>query len=542
MREWDDEADVVVVGFGGAGACAALQAKESGADVLVLDRFHGGGATAISGGVVYAGGTHIQREANVQDDTENMFAYLKQEVKDVVSDETLRAFCEESAGNIRWLEAHGVPFEASLCPFKTSYPLDLYYLYYSGNEGFAPYRDHARPAPRGHRAKGPGLPGQSFYAPLRASAERLGVRTLTEARASRLLTDDEGRVVGVEVQKLAAGAWTRMHRLLQTFALKINHYQPHWAKAARRRIAELEAAHSTPVRIRAKRGVVLATGGFVHNRDMVKEHAPAWRRAAPLGTAGCDGSGILLGASVGGATDRMHRVSGWRFINPPEAFTKGVFVDRKGVRYINERMYGAMIGEKMVEEHGGEGILIIDQTLWKEAREQCKPGRAQWFQRAPALLNLYANCKRGNTIEELAKVARLDEAGLRETLNSYAAAARGEAPDAFGKEQSFLHELKPPFFAINCSIDSKRFPLPTLTLGGLVVNQQDGAVLREDGAPVPGLFAAGRCAVGVCSQQYVSGLSLADCVYAGRRAGRHAATGVPARAETTASRGTAPQP
>jgi glutamate dehydrogenase/leucine dehydrogenase len=68
-ESWDQEADVVVVGFGGAGACAALEAKAQGARVLVLDRFHGGGATAISGGVFYAGGgTHIQREAGVDDD------------------------------------------------------------------------------------------------------------------------------------------------------------------------------------------------------------------------------------------------------------------------------------------------------------------------------------------------------------------------------------------------------------------------------------------------------------------------------------------
>jgi 3-oxo-5alpha-steroid 4-dehydrogenase len=81
---------------------------------------------------------------------------------------------------------------------------------------------------------------------------------------------------------------------------------------------------------------------------------------------------------------------------------------------------------------------------------------------------------------------------------------------------------KAPFHAIDCSITSKRFPCPTLTLGGLVVDEETGAVLGEDG-PVDGLFAAGRNAVGVCSQQYVSGLSIADCVYSGRRAGRHAA-------------------
>ena len=81
---WDEPADVLVVGFGGAGVSAALQAREEGASVLVLERFQGGGATTISGGVYYAGGgTHIQKEAGVEDDPENMFEYLRQEVGEV---------------------------------------------------------------------------------------------------------------------------------------------------------------------------------------------------------------------------------------------------------------------------------------------------------------------------------------------------------------------------------------------------------------------------------------------------------------------------
>jgi 3-oxo-5alpha-steroid 4-dehydrogenase len=123
---WDREADVVVVGFGGAGACAALEAKAQGANVLVLDRFHGGGATAISGGVFYAGGgTHVQKEAGVTDDPDAMYRYLSLEVQGVVSDETLRDFCDRSVENLGWLEGHGVPFEGSLCPYKTSYPTDV---------------------------------------------------------------------------------------------------------------------------------------------------------------------------------------------------------------------------------------------------------------------------------------------------------------------------------------------------------------------------------------------------------------------------------
>src|SRR5690606_12711420 len=123
-----------------------------------------------------------QREAGVDDSVDEMVKYLAMETQGVVSDELLREFCEGSADTLRWLERHGVPFEASLCPFKTSYPLDKYYLYYSGNEGLAPFKEKAKPAPRGHRAKGKGLPGASFYEPLRDSALRIGTRCMTETR------------------------------------------------------------------------------------------------------------------------------------------------------------------------------------------------------------------------------------------------------------------------------------------------------------------------------------------------------------------------
>ena len=89
-----------------------------------------------------------------------------------------------------------------------------------------------------------------------------------------------------------------------------------------------------------------------------------------------------------------------------------------------------------------------------------------------------------------------------------------------------MHSMRRgPYYAINAGIRSKRFPCPTLTLGGLVVDERTGQVRNESGGVIPGLYAAGRNAVGVCSRQYVSGLSIADCVYSGRRAGGAAARG-----------------
>jgi succinate dehydrogenase/fumarate reductase flavoprotein subunit len=203
-----------------------------------------------------------------------------------------------------------------------------------------------------------------------------------------------------------------------------------------------------------------------------------------------------------------------------------MIINQQGERYINEFRYGAAVGEAMVEENDGVAILVINGELKKIAREQCKPGKAQWFQRAPALLNLWFNSKEAKSVEELAKVANVPVDGLRRTLEEYNDAADGKTADRFHKDADKMHAMRNgPYFAINAGIKSKRFPCPTLTLGGLVVDERTGQVKGEDGGVIPGLYAAGRNAVGVCSRQYVSGLSIADCVYSGRRAGGAAARG-----------------
>ena len=97
--------------------------------------------------------------------------------------------------------------------------------------------------------------------------------------------------------------------------------------------------------------------------------------------------------------------------------------------------------------------------------------------------------------------------------------------DAQGKSTALLRPLRvAPFFAVNIDIDNLRFLAPCMTLGGLRVDGVTQRVVRADGSAIAGLYAAGRTASGVCSNSYVSGLSLADCIFSGRNAGRHAAT------------------
>lgn len=522
---WDDAADVVVVGLGASGVSAAIEASDEGADVVVLDRFLGGGATAISGGVFYAGGgTHIQAEAGVRDSVDNMYRYLSMEVLDAVSSDTLRHFCETSAENVRWLTDRGVPFYGNLCPIKTSYPTNEYHLYYSGNETFIPYCDEATPAPRGHRTDGGAFPGANLIAPLRETALSQGVRLVRQARVSRLIVDRERRVIGAEYRTIRSPSWRWLHRMLHRFETSVAKVIPRFATRLRRLCERIERRRSQAKRIRSRRGVILCAGGFVFNREMMQTYAPDFVAGLPLGTAGDDGQGIRLGMSVGARVDQMDRASAWRFLYPPNALASGALVDRNGERFTNEYWYGAKIGEVMVEERGGKATLIIDDQLRRLALEQSKPGKIQWFQRGIALMNLHFNCRKAADLPSLAKMLGAPEATLRGTLDAYDEAARGECRDPFYKEPSVMHELGDgPYYAIDCSLDSSRHVCAVMTLGGLSVDERTGQVQANDGTAIEGLFAAGRNAVGICSRQYVSGLSIADCVYSGRRAGRHAA-------------------
>jgi 3-oxo-5alpha-steroid 4-dehydrogenase len=515
-------ADLVVVGFGAAGACAAIEAARAGAEVVVIDRFAGGGSTALSGGVVYAGGgTDVQRAAGIDDTPEAMFDYLRLEVGGVVSDETLRRFCDGSAEMVRWLAGLGVPFDPSVCPYKTSYPSDEHYLYYSGSEAAGGFRDAAPPAPRGHRAHGPGTSGRVLFTHLARAAREAGVRILPHARVSDLVVEDS-RVVGVTAQRLT-GAPARAHRTLSRYAAKPGLYYPPLRRALTPSIEALERRYARPLRITARRGVVLAAGGFIQDRELVREHAPAYRGGLPLGTSGDDGSGIRLGLSAGAATAELGSMSVWRFISPPSAFLGALLVGPDGRRVCDESRYGAALGHAMVAEHGGRGWLLVDDALVRDARAQLG-GQTVWFQRLQAEYLLRRRRAGGATLAEAAARAGVDPDGLRDTLDAHNLAAEEGKPDPAGKPAEFVRPLTtPPYSLLDISVrPSAAYPCPMLTLGGLVVDERTGAVLRQDGDPVPGLYAAGRTAVGICSRSYVSGLSLADCVFSGRRAGAHA--------------------
>lgn len=537
---WDIEADVIVVGYGAAGATTAIEAAENGARVLVLDTWKGGGASAKSAGIIYlGGGTQQQKDAGFEDDPEKMYQYLCHELGEF-DNENVRQFCDQSVENKRWLEAHGVSFPNRFYPGKAVSPTDDDAgLYFSGNEKH--FNPQTPAIPRGHRVAGRGLTGIDLFNSLSAAATAAGVEVRTHARMTKLITDSDGSVLGVEALIIPDDPATRISRaLLAQAASGIAFVARGTPQPILRAIERFDARRGVRVRIRANGGVVLCTGGFTYNRARRKEHAPGFVDTIPLGTLGDDGSGIGLAQSIGAAVRHMENCGASRFITPPSSFAMGILVDRNGNRICDEGMYAATLS-RHIAAHGGQAWLIIDSGVREQVRNDIKastPVRGRrpidlvtgkdsnvLFPKVFGPINLHVNRIKAETLDELAERCGIPASNLHATLDEYNQMARSGNPDMMGKPADLITPLeRAPWTAVRCDLDSLVFVAPMITLGGLDVDPATQGVRREDGSVISGLYAAGRAAVGIPSRSYVSGLSLADCVFAGRKAGRSAAT------------------
>jgi 3-oxo-5alpha-steroid 4-dehydrogenase len=524
---WDATCDVLVVGAGLAGVSAALRTSEDrGLDVLVIDRGAGGGASKLSGGVVYmGGGTRAQREAGLEDTPENMASYLSFETGNIVRGDTVQRFARASTHFQDWLEKYGARFGGPATDEKTSYPNEGT-IYFSGNEVTVPGRERATAVQRGHRAKPARggeptkLSGQYLLPPLLASLRRQpNVRFFPQTRATRMVVDRDGAVVGVEVLRVPPGfaAWrhAKYMDLVNNLAMGVLG----WVDKLKERIVRIERSKARPLRIRARKAVVLSAGGFIFNRAMLEKNAPEYLGVAPLGTIADDGSGIKLGMTVGARTDMMDRISAWKFLYPPAAFTKSVSIDGNGDRLVNEEFYGARTGEALFGHAGGRGWLIMDAPLWNEALHEMHTAKKMFFQKVQyrAIERDYTTS--ADTIEELAAKIGVPSDRLARTIADYNASIDAGRPDALIKSDKLRQKIETaPFYANDIGLGAKFSPTSAITVGGLVVDEDTGEVLSNEGGKVPGLYAAGRTAIGICSHYYVSGLSLGDCVWSGLRA------------------------
>lgn len=485
IERWDMETDVVVVGLGGAGACAAIEAADRGAAVTVLElASEGGGSTRLSSAELYlggSGGTPPQRACGFEDATTDMLRYLSMTQGADADPAKLRAYCEGAAAHFDWLESLGVPFKRSFLDQRAVMALSDDCLLYTGSEKAWPYRDAAKPCPRGHNLQVEGdNGGPLFMDTLAARIDERAIDVLLEARVLTLVTDDSGReVLGVVFRRNM-----REHTL------------------------------------RARRGVVLCAGGFIMNDAMLEQYAPALlaRGTVKTGNPGDTGSAIRMGLGVGAAVDNMHEGFFSLVYYPPARLTEGIFVNADGRRFINEDSYHGRVGARAMQQPGGRVYLVF--SVYDDFRP-------------PPYLNAPI-AGTGETAGELEQELGLPSGSLEQTLAEYnPGAARGEDP-AFHKDAAYLRPLEPPYAALDCTPGHGAF-IPHFTLGGLVTSV-DGAVLTADAVAIPGLYAAGRTTAGVPrrGEGYASGLSVGDATFFGRRAGRSAAAaGEGARPQAT---------
>lgn len=526
--DWDGEADIVVVGFGGAGVVACLQALEQGASVIAVDRFAGGGATEKSGGVVYAGGTEYQRAAGYNDSAEEMFNYLSFEGTPVRAS-TLRQFCEGSAADIDWVCSFGVEFGSTCYEERTAYPPDGYFLYYTGMEKFR--ENVAQIAPRGHRTIGKGATGKNYFAPLKTAALKMGTDLKTHSPVRRLIMDGNGAVLGVEVQEIPDEDKNEHLKIFR----KVDPYKLLNGGPAEAAIAECAALERSVKQLRrkyrARKGVILAAGGYNYNLELFARYRPivkkAYKELVRGGSMGCDGSGIELGISAGGGVSHMDRLFCTKAISPPERFIEGVLVNEEGRRFIAEDAYVGNVGCAVSEQSDdGKAWLILDKkTFWGGVRQAIWPlsNMFSWWG-MPVILNLlFGGTRRARTLGGLARKIGVDEENLANTIAAYnKAAADKNDPDQSKLVPHMSAQDVAPYYAYNLSLRNKWGFSGTMPYGGLTVDEATGNVTTHKGQPIDGLYAAGRTAVGICSEANFSGLSIADTIFSGRRAARAA--------------------
>jgi len=473
ITSWDHEADVVVAGYGIAGVSASIEAARAGADVLVLERTGGwGGAASLSGGILYlGGGTRLQKALGFEDTPENMKAFMLAALGPGADEAKISEYCDGSVEHYEWLVANGVVFKESFWGEPGwEIPGDDG-LMFSGGENAAPFNEIATPAPRGHvpqmsdKRTGEKGGGYMIMEPLSRVAAELGVRAEYDVRVQRLVVDRDGRVVGVAAKQ-----------------------------------------YGKELTVRARRGVVLATGSFAYNKEMVAAYAPQLEGRPGAAIEEHDGRAIRMAQALGADLAHMDATE-VAFFGDPQLMARGILVNGRGQRYVPEDTYPGRIGQLTLLKNDNRAFLIIDEASYEEGC--AATSSTPFFRFQPKWV--------AETVEELESDMGLPGGTLQSTVEVYNRHAADGVDPVLGKKSEWVKPIGTPVAALDLRNCTAGF-----TLGGLrtTVNSE---VLHVSGEPIPGLFAAGRCTSGVCAWGYASGTSLGDGSFFGRRAGVSAA-------------------
>jgi fumarate reductase flavoprotein subunit len=317
--------------------------------------------------------------------------------------------------------------------------------------------------------------GRDLVDDLLAAAERRGIPLAVGNGARELIADASGGVIGADID-----------------------------------------ANGENQRILARK-TVLAVNGFAGNRDLVARFCPEIGGAQYFGARGSTGEAVLWGEKLGAALGNIGAYQGYAAVCDPHgsllSWTTvekgGIIVNRAGRRFGDESAgYSGYTPNVMAQ--GGPCFAIFDQKIFDVAALE-----EEFVELAD-----YGGVKKAETAAALARLHGLDAVAIASTVESYNAAARGEAPDAFGRRDFALAPLTGAFYI--CRVVPGLFH----TQGGLMVDG-NGRVLRQNGAPIANLFAGGGAAAGLSGRTgaagYASGNGLLSAIGLGRLAGLAAA-------------------
>lgn len=437
--------DIVVVGSGGAGLSAAVEAKNAGKSVVVLEKMPIiGGNTLRATGAFNAAETKYQEEQGIEDSKETFYNDTMEGGKGMNDPELLRAMVDNATESLYWLNDMGAGLvDVTLSGGATN--------------------------PRAHRPADGSPVGPAIIETLTNKLEELGVDILTETKATKLLEED-GKVVGVEAEDKNGNTFT------------VN------AKA-----------------------VILATGGFGANSEMVEKYRPDLKGYSTTNHPGATGDGITMALEVGADLMQIDQIQTHPTTDPETGFmfteaVRGdgaILVNKEGKRFVNELETRDVVSQAILEQTDGIAYLISNQEMVDNNKSL-----------AGYIESGYAT--KGEDVESLAEAIGVDVATLKETMETYVTYVKNGNDEEFGRKNLSQTLENGPYYAIPVT------PSIHHTMGGLKIDTETH-VLNTEGQPIPGLYAAGEVTGGIHGGNRIGGNAVADIVTFGRIAGQTAA-------------------
>jgi len=542
---WDLEADVVVLGSGGAAMTAAIAAHDFGAkDVVILEKSGMvGGTTAMSGGMLWVPGNHHQIEAGYEDDDEDIVAYLDALSPGALDPETLMAFMESGPEMLRYL-ADKTPVRLHVF---TDFPDYQPYMPGAKPDGGRSLDNAAFPFETLGKWSARVNPSKMAY-PLRGSLieavqgtldeealaerERGDYRGLGQALAGALFKAVIDRGIPVEFEKRARKLVKGGERVIGVIA---------------------EDANGKDFRVRAKRGVVIATGGFEWNEMLVKTFLRG-PLTGPVSVPENEGDGLLMAIEAGAQLGNMqhafwqqsvlemkpqHRSAKPNYLlgSDERARPGAILVNRKGKRFVNEAANYNAMGKALHAFDAGTHEyanlpywLILDQGYKDKYPTFTSPPGSP----IPSYMMQAA------TLEELAEIAGIDAAGLAATVTRFNDLVRKGHDDDFHRGDNAYDnfymwgdtDFEPPYRTLGV-IDQGPYYAVKMESGALGTaggprTNADAQVVDWNGNPIPGLYAAGNAMAAVLGEGYGgAGGTLGPGLTFGYIAGRHLGTHIP---------------